>query len=831
MGLRPLGYAVFVCAVLVTGVACAGKRVALVIADNAYRTLRPLENAEADAFAIKAALEKLDFEVVLETDRDLRRTRRALEDFEFDAGGADVALVYFAGHGVEIAGDNRLLPVDADAASLDTLKATTLPLEDVRKAVTSVAKVGLIVLDACRNDPFGVGTAGGGRGAVALAGAKPDDVKPGLGRVGRAENVLFAFSAAPGETASDGADGHSPFAEALIKYLGTDGLEIRSVLTLVQQQVYDQTRGKQLPYVESGLPKLFFASATQDKLPERERLLLAMADVTPAMRKDVELVAAQSDMPLAPLYAALITSDGASLAEGERRRKLEDAAKAFVKVRADLRNLASSDPQVTALRQKAEASLALGTFEEARASLTEAADIDGKSRNDLKSRFLERTLSEATTHYLSGGAARAELRYPLAIADYGKAVALYDDVAGFDLPDDARYQHVLSLELIGEMQMTVGNLREAARAFTAMEKAATSRAEADPDNVQLQRDLVVARNKVADVQLATGDYAGAIETFEQSRDAMFQIIQQDPRISYLRDLAISFNRSGDARRATGDGPGALADYRNGLKVSQMMVSELPDDDGFRRDLGVSHSKVGLALRMTNDLEGALAEFELALSISETLAAKSPDDIELQRDLTVGLNSIGDVRRLMGDNQGSFDPYRRSVAISEKLVARDPANTQWRRDLELGYGKLGDAEGEAGHLAGALEQFRSSLDIAQHLVDTDPDNAQWQRDLSIAHNKVGDVLAAQGDREAAAAEYRAGYEIAEMQHKAAPGNVQRAVDAAYSRYKLGTAGIDAERNLGDALDMLNGLKSEGRLPGANEPWIPMVEQAIAALAKQ
>ena len=67
---------------------------------------------------------------------------------------------------------------------------------------------------------------------------------------------LFAFSAAPGETASDGADGHSPFTTALAKYLGTDGLEIRSVLTLVQQEVYDLSRGKQLPYVESGLPTL-----------------------------------------------------------------------------------------------------------------------------------------------------------------------------------------------------------------------------------------------------------------------------------------------------------------------------------------------------------------------------------------------------------------------------------------------------------------------------------------------------------------------------------------------------------------------------------------------
>ncbi|TIW51868.1 MAG: peptidase C14, partial [Mesorhizobium sp.] len=96
----------------------AERRVALVIADNDYRLIRPLANPVNDGEAMEASLKKLGFEVVLETNRDLRRTRRALDDFREDAKGADVALVYFSGHGVEISGDNRLLPVDADASSL-----------------------------------------------------------------------------------------------------------------------------------------------------------------------------------------------------------------------------------------------------------------------------------------------------------------------------------------------------------------------------------------------------------------------------------------------------------------------------------------------------------------------------------------------------------------------------------------------------------------------------------------------------------------------------------------------------------------------------------------
>ena len=103
--------------IVFSAAASAERRVALVIGDDDYRTIRKLGNAVDDARSIEAMLEKLGFDVTLETDRDLRRMRRALDDFREDGKGADVALVFFAGHGAEISGDNRLLPVDADASS------------------------------------------------------------------------------------------------------------------------------------------------------------------------------------------------------------------------------------------------------------------------------------------------------------------------------------------------------------------------------------------------------------------------------------------------------------------------------------------------------------------------------------------------------------------------------------------------------------------------------------------------------------------------------------------------------------------------------------------
>ncbi len=236
--------------------ALAERRVALVLAAEDYKQVRKLDNPVNDARAVETLLEGLGFEVWLETDRDLKRMRRALDDFRTDAKGADVALVFFAGHGVALQGVNYLLPTDADPASSQKLAETSLPLEEVRNALAEVAPMAIVLLDACRDDPFAAGASGSedGRGAVPLAGDPPDAPKPqpGLGRIGRADGVVFAFSAAPGETASDGQGDNSPFTAALLRHFGTGGVELKSALTLVQQDVYDRSRGHQLPYIESG---------------------------------------------------------------------------------------------------------------------------------------------------------------------------------------------------------------------------------------------------------------------------------------------------------------------------------------------------------------------------------------------------------------------------------------------------------------------------------------------------------------------------------------------------------------------------------------------------
>ncbi|WP_244497580.1 caspase family protein [Mesorhizobium sp. Root695] len=748
--------------------AMAERRVALVIAADDYRLIRPLANPVHDGEAMEAVLKKLGFEVILETNRDLRRMRRAVDDFRENAKGADVALVYFSGHGVEISGDNRLLPVDADASSFDALEKTSLPLEEVRDAVAATAKVGLIMLDACRSDPFS-GTVREGRGATSLAKDVADKVKPGLGRTGRAENILFAFSAAPGETAADGNGQNSPFTTALTKYLGTDGLEIRSVLTLVQQEVYDLSRGKQLPYVESGLPQLFFAAKARQDLPERERLLLAMADVTPEMRGQVEQIASDADMPLAPLYGALIGLDTKHLSAESLDASLREAADAFVKVRGEMKTLAADDPRVTELRRQAEEQLALGAFGAAQAKLAEAVDIDEVSRKALKVNFIDRTLSQAATLFLSAGAARADLNYAAAIEGYEAVLSLYGEAGQTSLSLEQADRQSRTLEELGLLYTTVGNVEAASRAFTALlaNLEQRSRQETDPS---VKRDLAISHIKLANIRMAQGDLPTALENYEAARDMLQGLTASLPdEKGWLGDLAMANDKIGNVLATQGDVGAAAQAYQQSLSIKQQLADAEPDRAYLLRDLTITHDEIGDLARTAGRLDGAQTAFEESLRIRLALAENKPDDPERQRAVSVSHEKIGDVLRERGDPAGALVAYNQSQAIAEELVRRDPNDTDLKRDLSISYAKAGNALSDQKSWSPALASYQQALDIARELAATDPGNTNWQRDLSVCLEKVAGVLDVQGDIGGALQNYQDSLAIADRLAKLDPAN--------------------------------------------------------------
>lgn len=773
-------------------VALAEKRVALLIAADDYKTIRPLENPANDARALEAVLEKLDFQVFVETNRDLKRTRRALEDFKEDAAGADVALLFFAGHGVAIDGVNYLLPTDADATSAETLAATALPLSEAQEAIQSVAPVAIILLDACRDDPFsGGGTEG--RGAAALDDDPPtaSKPKPGLGRIGRADGVLFAFAAAPGETASDGDGENSPFTAALVRHFATAGVELRTALTLVQQDVYDRSRGKQLPYIESGLPELVFITG-QGALPERDQLLIAMADLTPEIRAEVETLATARNLPLAPLYAALLSADLEAQTPEERSAMLMEAAQSYESFQSELQKFRSDDPRVATLRAQAEEQLTLGAFDAARSLLTEAAQIDASARTTIKETFLSRTLSEAATHMLNANAARTDLRYDLAISDLQKAAALYAEVSA-DIDRDAQFQYMTTLATLGELHLVAGNTEAAWAAYNQRATFAQARVEADasdvewvrelvwslndlglvlqqqgylkeaetayssalefsqwqadqrPDDVDLMRDRQVAVNRVGTIRLARRNAQGALEAHVEALGIAQALFDSDPtNVTYRMDISYTQERIGDAKLDLGDKEGAKAAYETALQISEALVQDYPGDTVIRRNLSVSYERIGDMLVDEGDYPAALETYGKALAIREELAALDPGNKPRQRDLAINFDRVGDVQRYMGDTDSALLAHEAALAIRRNLAALDPTNMIWQQDLLVSLDRMSDLHFDANDLVAALEAQETARSIAEGIVALIPDDPARQADLGLALQKISDIKTAMGD---------------------------------------------------------------------------------------
>ena len=231
---------------LVSGPALAEKRVALVLGNSAYKNVAPLANPVNDSARMASTLKEAGFDVV-DSRRDLpaAETRRALRDFADRARDADIAVVYYAGHGIEVDGANYLIPVDARLERDTDIYDEGLSLDRILIAIEPAKKLRLVILDACRDNPFSrtmkrtVASRAIGQGL-----AKVEPTSP---------NVLIAYSAKAGSTAADGDGKNSPFTSALSHHLTKPGLDVRRAFGFVRDEVLKTTGNKQEPYVYGSL--------------------------------------------------------------------------------------------------------------------------------------------------------------------------------------------------------------------------------------------------------------------------------------------------------------------------------------------------------------------------------------------------------------------------------------------------------------------------------------------------------------------------------------------------------------------------------------------------
>jgi hypothetical protein len=229
-------------------IAKADKRVAFVVGNGAYRNVAPLPNPAADAKSMARLLRGVGFDVVEGGNLTRDKMTERLIEFGKKAEGADVALFFYAGHGIAVNGTNYLLPVDADLKSeMDVKLGSAINVDVTIDQTMSDAKVKLVFLDACRDNPF----------AARIRSAKATrsvSVESGLAEMKSGEGTLIAFATSPGQTALDGEVGtNSPFTRALMANIAAPGVEIQQAMTRVRAQVNEETNKNQLPWGHTNL--------------------------------------------------------------------------------------------------------------------------------------------------------------------------------------------------------------------------------------------------------------------------------------------------------------------------------------------------------------------------------------------------------------------------------------------------------------------------------------------------------------------------------------------------------------------------------------------------
>jgi uncharacterized caspase-like protein len=243
---------IFACLALFVLPAAAEKKVALVIGNSEYRHAKPLPNPKRDATAMAAMLERIGFSVILGADLDRQGMADKIRQFAATAENADTVLYFYAGHGIQLNGQNYLIPVDADLNNEMDVKLSTLDIDLMLQQTPATARVKLVLLDACRDNPFKEQI------ARSLSPTRSVTIANGLAEMKPAFGTLIAYATGPGEVAYDGNTPNSPFTTALLNYLPARGLEIGQAMTRVRASVYEATAKRQLPWENKNLTRDYY---------------------------------------------------------------------------------------------------------------------------------------------------------------------------------------------------------------------------------------------------------------------------------------------------------------------------------------------------------------------------------------------------------------------------------------------------------------------------------------------------------------------------------------------------------------------------------------------
>jgi uncharacterized caspase-like protein len=704
--------------------------VALVIGESDYENIARLANPGNDARAVEEMLDSLGFETDVATDRDGRRLRRDLESFIEDAEGADVAIIYYSGHGIEAGGENYLVPVDADVGSLDDAGEKLVPLSKVLGKLKMTVPVTIVLLDACRNDPFppgsilktspddegkpiGAGGLGETRGVVALkdTGSTGNASDESLGQV-------IGFAAEPGKVALDGdRDGNSPYAAAILRHLGAmQGQEFGIVLRMIGEEVYLKTNGQQRPWVNESLRRLLYFGGSVDEptgdegeiLTERRQLLLTIADLPSAERGQIETIAAEGGVPMDALYAMLkVLGTDKPSDPVELEKLLKGQTEKLKTVLAEREALKSTDPEIVRLSGLADHALkegALGAakklYEQAKARVAELSKTVDQAEADLKARrieFAEVYAKSADTYSLA-------FEYLKAAEDYRKA---FEQVERWDGGRAWQYRQAEAdaLRKYGDQK---GDNDALMRSIEAYRYALTFAPRGDqPDNwAATQNNLGIAlqilgQGEVGTTHLAeaVAAYRAALEEYTRERAPLLWATTQN-------NLGTAFETLGEREAGTARLEEAVAAFHAALEERTRERVPL--------DWGATQNNLGNALLILGEREGGTARLEEAVAAYRAaLEVYTRDRMPL--DWAAAQNNLGNALQSLSEREAGTTLLEEAVAAYRAALeeqTRDHVPLAWAAtQYNLGgtLRALGEREVGTARLEEAVAAYRSALE--------------------------------------------------------------------------------------------------------------------------
>lgn len=753
----------------------APRGVALVIGQSSYEDasgLRPLANPESDALALRELFRDLNFEVEAPVlDGDATDLRKALDDFADEAVGADVAVIYYSGHGIEAAGQSYLIPVDADMSTPATAGESLVPLGEVLSRLQQTAKVTILFFDACRTASFAPGQEVLLPGASAPIAVSPDgaalgdegtrgavlvrasDTPQGLGAV-------IGFAASPDQPALDGEGEHSPYAAALLKHFGAGEYGLLDVMTLVTQEVYVETGARQLPWTEASLRTFVTVGSVPAIDSDRElirasrrALLMTIASSPVATRTVVESAARENNVPLDALYGMLSSQGVDSSASSEVAALVNEGAGRLQHLLSERPGEGYYDPEVQRLAALVDEAIAEGAIDVAlrfAEQLVREADRFSELLDEARIRLSEDYSRAAFAFDLAGDLEAAAEAYRKA----------YDQVAGLDRERSYRYllAQGLALRQLGRKHRdpefylrTIPIYREALgllesdnsrlfSAYTDLAGALEGVWRNGNDDGAVEEAIEAYRTAY---RLALDGYGNTFALTVQRRAVAFltavAVRSEDPSYfdraaAMLREAVVGGGAAGPSRytalRWTGTGFMSLAETsgrtsyeEEAIGYFQQIVAETAPHEDWRsvrvdalRWLGYAFYRAGLRDHDGELLQRSVAAFEDAVEIAAEL---DPNLGDTWRRLGNSLKTLGEWRGDIDLLNDAVDAYEAAIVSAPR---EDEPDTWARLQTDLGDTLLGIAE--KTHDRAVLDRALAALDAALEVRTFEASPLDW-----------------------------------------------------------------------------------------------------------